>query len=164
MSIFFYFRGEHIYRCLDDVAHQAADVVLVDQDFRLKAEQDYNLTTLLHEYATEFPQNYVTVAVVKENSNIRSFNDLRGRSACFPSYEGAAYISTAETLNNLNLTSKKCGHEVQNFFSGKSCLWNTDNCQQKYQGDNGALDCLADGKDVAFMSLDVFHELISNII
>lgn len=67
-------RGEHIYRCLDDVAHQTADAVLVDQDFRLRAEEEYNLTAILHEYSTEFINNYVTVAVVKANSDIKSFD------------------------------------------------------------------------------------------
>jgi hypothetical protein len=134
--------------------------VLVDQDFRHKAVQEYNVETLLHEYSAEFPENYVTVAVVKEKSKIKSFDDLKGRSACFPSYEGAAFLSTLETLNNLNLTSKKCGHQLIDFFAKDSCFWNKDNCPQKYQGDEGALDCLSDGgKDVAFMSLDTFNKL-----
>ena len=66
-------RTEHLYRCLDDTAHKLADVVLVDQDSRLIAERDFNLTTLLHEFSPELSNNYVTVAVVKADSNIKTF-------------------------------------------------------------------------------------------
>lgn len=63
-----------MYRCLDDVAKDVADVVLVDQDARLRSEKDFNLTSLLYEFSTEFEQNYVTVAVVKTSSSINTFN------------------------------------------------------------------------------------------
>lgn len=65
-----------MYRCLDDTAHNVADVVLVDQDSRLVAERDFNLTTILHEFSPELSNNYVTVAVVKADSNIKSFEGI----------------------------------------------------------------------------------------
>lgn len=61
-------RGEHIFRCLDDVANDIADVVLVDQDSRLLAQRDYNLTAILHEFSSQFKENYVTIAVVRADS------------------------------------------------------------------------------------------------
>lgn len=66
-------RGENLYRCLDDVAKNVADLVLVDQDTRLRNERDLNLTAVLHEFSTDFEQNYVTVAVVKASSSIKTF-------------------------------------------------------------------------------------------
>lgn len=62
-----------MYRCLDDVAKSVADLVLVDQDARLRSERDLNLTAVLHEFSSEFEQNYVTVAVVKASSSIKTF-------------------------------------------------------------------------------------------
>lgn len=62
------------------------------------------------------------------------------------------------------MTTKKCGSELKSFFSTKSCLWEKDNCPIEYQEDEGALRCLAEGKDVAFMSLDVFNNMTSKII
>lgn len=61
-------RGEHIFRCLDDVANNIADVVLVDQDSRLLAQRDYNLTAILHEFSSQLKENYVTIAVVRADS------------------------------------------------------------------------------------------------
>lgn len=67
-------RGENLYRCLDDVSQGIADVVLVDQDSRFQSERDFNLSSILYEYSSDFSQNYVTVAVVKSNSGIKTFS------------------------------------------------------------------------------------------
>lgn len=96
------------------------------------------------------------------------FIDLRGKSACFPSFEGAAQISVLETLFQLNITTSKCLSAVKNFFSSRSCTWDTKkgveyNCPVSYKNDKGALRCLNDGRDVAFMSLDVFNNMTSKI-
>lgn len=66
-------RGETVYRCLDDVSQGVADLMLVDQDLRLRSEKKYNLTSILHEFSTVFDKNYVTIAVVKKNSLINAF-------------------------------------------------------------------------------------------
>lgn len=67
-------RGENLFRCLDDVARNVADVVLVDQDVRLSSERDFNLMPILYEFSSEFEMNYLTVAVVKSSSNIISLS------------------------------------------------------------------------------------------
>lgn len=67
-------RGESVYRCLDDVAKNVADLVLVDQDARLNSEKKFNLTSILYEYSSEFEQNYVTIAVTKAGSSINKFS------------------------------------------------------------------------------------------
>lgn len=66
-------RGESLFRCLDDVSKNVADLVLVDQDERLRNQKHFNLTSLLYEFSMNLEQNYVTIAVVKESSGINSF-------------------------------------------------------------------------------------------
>lgn len=63
-----------MYRCLDDVAKNVADLVLVDQDERLMSEKDFNLSSILYEFSSEFEENYVTVAVVKAGSSLKTFS------------------------------------------------------------------------------------------
>lgn len=67
-------RGENLYRCLDDVAKNVADVVLVDQDSRLSSERNFGLMPILYEFSTEFEMNYLTVAVVKSSSDIKNLS------------------------------------------------------------------------------------------
>lgn len=66
-------RGESVFRCLDDVARNVADLVLVDQDTRLSSQQKFKLQPLLFEYSSDFELNYVTIAVVKTSSRIKTF-------------------------------------------------------------------------------------------
>jgi Transferrin len=67
-------RGENLYRCIDDVSKNVADLVLIDQDERLESQKNFNLTPLLFEYSSDFVQNYVTIAVVKTSSAINTFS------------------------------------------------------------------------------------------
>jgi hypothetical protein len=46
---------------------------MVDQDDRIIGEREFNLTSLLHEFSSELINNYVTVAVVKAESPMKSF-------------------------------------------------------------------------------------------
>lgn len=151
--------------CLNDTKHHITDVMIVDQDQRVRAERDFNLKPLLYEFTVDAYERYVVVAVVKGNSNIHSFNDLRGKRACFPEFEGAAHISVLQTLQNLTLIPSNSNElcSLRNFFSHDSCTWHTDstNCDiGKYKGELGALRCLAEGKgDVAFVSSATFQKL-----
>lgn len=155
-------RTESIHRCMDDTKHKSADVVLVSQDERLKAEREYHLKPLLYEFSSEFYERYVVLAVTNEGSNINDFSDLKGKRACFPNFEGAAYLSVLETLWNYSLIEKSCPHNLNlaNYFSAKSCIWDdrsSNKCDDKYSGEDGALRCLADGVgDVAFISSETF--------
>lgn len=151
-------RGESLYRCLDDVSKDVADVVLVDQDTRIKSEKEFNLTSLLFEFSSEFSNNYVTVAVVKSSSDIKNFEDLRGKTACFPSYEGASFFAVMEQIQKSKLIESSCSDSVKNFFSGRSC-YGTHNCHKQYASDNGAFECLKEFGDVAFMSLENYQKL-----
>lgn len=153
-------RAESMERCMDDTKHKTADVVLVNQDERLNAEREYHLKPLLYEFSSNFYERYVVLAVIRDRSRINDFGDLRGKRACFPNFEGAAYLSVLETLRNYSLVEKSCPHHASmaNFFSIDSCIWrDKDSCDEKYFGEMGALRCLADGVgDVAFISSETF--------
>lgn len=87
--------------------------------------------------------------------------DLKGQSACFPSFEGAAFASVVDSLQKLSLIESNCSHSLNDFFAKKSCLGqkNSKYCAEKYLGDFGAFNCLQDFGDVAFMSLETFQNL-----
>lgn len=151
-------RAESTERCMDDAMHKVADVVLVNQDERIKAERDYNLIPLLYEYSSQLHERYITLAVVNSDVKVYNFSDLKGKRVCFPSFEGAAYLSVYETLETNRLIEDTCSFEQ--FFAADSCTWNPNrkfSCPEKYRNDEGALRCLVDGHgDVAFLNLDVF--------
>lgn len=152
--------------CLNDTKHHITDVLIVDQDQRVRAERDFNLKPLLYEFTVEPYERYVVVAVVQGNSNIHSFNELRGKRACFPEFEGAAYVSVQQTLKNLSLTLSNSN--LRNFFSRGSCTWHagSTNCDKdKHKGEFGALRCLAEGKgDVAFVNSATFQQMANGQI
>lgn len=154
-------RAESLDRCMDDTKHNFADVVLVDQDDRLRAERDFHLKPILYEYSTKLEDRYAIVAIVRSKTNFKGIKDLRGRKACFPYYEGAAYLSVTNTLRNMSLIPDDChkSQEISNFFAASSCTWESrrTSCDKSYRGDEGALKCLAEGGgDVAFVSMDVW--------
>lgn len=153
-------REENLEKCMSHAKNNAADVVLVNQDERILAERDYQLKPILIEHSYEFSNQYAVLAVVKSASKIKQFKDLRGKKACFPNYEGAAYISVMETIRSLNLHETNCEYsaEINEFFSTESCTWEPNRkCHNSYKGDEGALNCLANGGDVAFVSAEVFN-------
>lgn len=154
-------RAESIDRCMDDTKHQMADVVLVDQDTRIRAEREFNLKPVLYEFAANPNERFMVVAIVHSSSDIHSFEDLRGKRACFPAYESGAYLSVWDTLRNLSLVNgdERCG--MYNYFARDSCTWQGQTCDAgKYMGEEGAVRCLADGQgDVAFVDAQTFGRL-----
>lgn len=152
-------RGESKFRCLDNVAKDVADLVIVNQDERLRSEINFNLTSILYEYSSHFEDNYVTIAVVKSNSEIQSYKDLYNKRACFPSQEGAAFLSVAQTISKLRLSDTNCTSSVERFFSSNSCYGKINSCSDRYNGDEGALRCLDDQGDVAFLDMKTFKNM-----
>lgn len=157
-------KREQIESCMSSVQNNAADVVMADHDQLIPAEFDSELMPLMAEYAAPMDAKYITVAVVKAGSGIHSVEDLRGKRVCFPSFEGAAYMSAWETFRNLSLTSSSgncAASSLEHFFAPDSCTWKRGRkCEAKYGGDVGALRCLVEGRgDVAFTELSVFQNL-----
>lgn len=88
--------------------------------------------------------------------------DLYGKSVCFPEYKGVAYASVYSTIKSiLSQENSTAQHtlDISNYFSKKSCIWGPKqyySCEDKYRGEQGALQCLNDGYDVAFITYDAF--------
>lgn len=171
--------------CLKNVQHKVSDVVIVDQDTRLRAESEYNLKPILYEYSSTLEDKYVVVAVIRAASNFKSgfgtwpyrnkkisFNknqpvfvpDLRGKKACFPHYGGAAYLSVFESLMNHTHLIDECT-DISSYFSSRSCNWHLQSkCSDVYNGEEGAMRCLLEGNgDVAFISYETYKKFKGKI-
>lgn len=164
-------RRNSLDECMDSMSHQAAEIVLVDQSDRVRAERRYGLRPLLYEYAKNLQDRYTVVAVVHTDAEIYSFDDLRGKRACFPSYEGGAYLSALETIRykwhqskHQHLTLK----DLTDFFAEDSCTWQSKQqgrCNDIYYGEEGALRCLAENRgQVAFVDMNVFKDFVRNAL
>ncbi|XP_059621354.1 transferrin [Phlebotomus argentipes] len=162
-------RTEHLDRCMDDVKHRVSDVVLVSQDDRIRAQRDYSLKPILYEFSSSFAKRYAVVAVVSAKSRVKSFEQLRDKTACFPSFEGAAFLSVGETLLNKSLIQPSCNlsSAIRGFFSSQSChshAGSDQNCRL-YHGDEGALKCLVEGHgDVAFLGIETWQNFVDGKI
>lgn len=102
---------------------------------------------------------------------IDNIEDLRGKRACFPEYDGVAWNSVISKLREKGLLNKCSYDEALNDFFGDICVGSNEalpeifknKCANElYQGDFGALQCLNhDIGDVAFVSknnLEKFKE------
>ncbi|ALC42235.1 Tsf3, partial [Drosophila busckii] len=153
-------RTMNLQQCMEDTEFKSSDVVIVNQEQRVQAQRDYGLQPLLFEFAEGMHERYVTIALVHKNSEYKTFKDLRGARACLPSFEGAAHMAVQETI--LNVT----GHveTLHSYFNRDSCLWHPHKgreCPLHYKGEEGALRCLAEGADVAFLSSSVYKKYVS---
>uniref|UniRef100_A0A182RTE1 Transferrin n=1 Tax=Anopheles funestus TaxID=62324 RepID=A0A182RTE1_ANOFN len=145
-------RTDSLDQCMAKVRSKDADLVIVDQDNAMRAQRDYGLRSILHEYSSNVLHKYLVVAVVARDSGLHSGYDLRTRRACFPQYEGAAQIAVMTALQNHSIG------KTRKFFDGSSCNWQSNSrCSSMYDGDEGAMRCLQDGiADVAFVNYETF--------
>lgn len=152
--------------CMANVEHRVADAVLVDESNRVRAEREHFLQPLLYEHASNLSDRYAVVAAVRYDSNIYGFGDLKGKRACFPSFEGAAYLSALETIREIHHAADPTRHvtseQLNEFFAADSCTWESKQrggCDEAYRGDEGALRCLVERHgDVAFIDSTVFQK------
>lgn len=152
-------RSATLDNCMDDTMYKSADIVVVDHENRAKAQREYKLKPLLFEFSQDMHDRYVTIAVVHKDSKLQSFEELKGRKACIPSHEGAAYLSVLDTIYNKTKTLTP----LHKYFNKDSCLWQpnqpqSSHCPEYYKGDEGALRCLAEHGDVAFLSSKLYKE------
>lgn len=109
---------------------------------------------------------------MKKNSNIKNFEDLRGKKACFPSFEGIAWNSMLYSFHRRGLLSYECPYSIKatNFF-GDMCVPGAPKnaseklrklCNLNYEGDVGALKCFTfENADVVFVSKNMMKNIIS---
>lgn len=138
---------------------------------RYASSSEFNLKTLFYETVNE-EDKYITVAVVKKkNTNINYLEDLEGKKACFPVYDGVAWNSVVHHLKKNSLLKTCPFTDGLSQFFGESCVPDLpkgaprklkENCiGTKYRGDIGALNCLNDDiGDVAFVSRNTLNKFI----
>ncbi|XP_048003548.1 transferrin-like isoform X2 [Leguminivora glycinivorella] len=111
-----------IFQCLRDVREKNVDFIATSSNYGYLARQHFSLTPVklvqnLHSDPNSFSR---VIALVRANSDITRFENLRGRKACFPEFGGISYMSfvrTAQVLGVLN--DKECDYAraVGEFFS-----------------------------------------------
>lgn len=96
------------------------------------------------------------------SSHIIFVSDLYEKSACFPKYMGTAYASVYSTIKSIYASKNIVNPpsiDISNYFAKDSCIWSPYNphvCNESYRGENGSLECLMNGHDVAFITYKTF--------
>ncbi|KAF4517008.1 hypothetical protein B566_EDAN009681 [Ephemera danica] len=157
--------------CLADVAAGVADLASIHPDLLYTAVSKHGLKVLLYEQPRTPNELYLVSAVVT-NPNLRKLDDLKGKRACFPTYNGASWQLTLAALKEKKQVPERCDSDEKSmlsYFSSVCVAHNSSNLassvplcsEQTYKGDEldaasadlAALRCLAEGRgDVAFVS------------
>ncbi|XP_044734889.1 transferrin-like [Chrysoperla carnea] len=176
-----YTTNQNILNCFKNIHENIADIVVSDSNYGYIGRTFFSLYPIAYEKTR---LRKTIVAVIKENSTseIKNFNDLKGKNACFSLVEGIGYraarrvIKKYEELRNDSLTSffnKTCapgGEELSYYFNNNievvdTCSlcqmvsWNEgprDPCSFYANQNNeyeNALKCLDQVGDVAFVGL-----------
>lgn len=85
--------------------------------------RNFNLTAAVYA-ETEYEQYASVVAVVRDSSYFKTFEDLRGAKACFPEFGGIAQVAFVNVGKGRGFFDKdSCNSgEILNGFFGDSCL------------------------------------------
>ncbi|XP_032680606.1 transferrin-like [Odontomachus brunneus] len=113
-----------VFQCLRNITKQHADIITIDSNYGYMARKVYGLSTVLY-CDTEIDKSSTVIAVVRQQSNnnypIKSFHDLKDRTACFPEYAGISWLSFVNTARKMGIiSSKSCDYPllVSKLFSG----------------------------------------------
>uniref|UniRef100_A0A224XKM5 Putative transferrin-like protein n=1 Tax=Panstrongylus lignarius TaxID=156445 RepID=A0A224XKM5_9HEMI len=111
-------RGHNLYNCFRRIAGYKEDAISIFTEHGYVARRVYNLTATVYEDNT-LESYYKILAVVKaDNTNIQSFRDLKYKKACFPQYNGLAWISFKNIAKVLGILDKTCPE----LYFGNSCI------------------------------------------
>lgn len=165
-------------QCMNKIANNVAHLITLDPGEVFIAGRHYSLVPIMMErYGASAEPGYYSVALVKRNSPILTINDLKQKKACFPGVGQLAgwVLPISRLLDEDVMEVKNCNNMVKtaaNFFNS-SCAPNSlidkhnpsgDNPQsicslchgscsgnEHYSNFDGALRCLANAGDVAFV-------------
>uniref|UniRef100_A0A0A9XS57 Transferrin n=1 Tax=Lygus hesperus TaxID=30085 RepID=A0A0A9XS57_LYGHE len=102
------------WSCLQKVSDGTADLVSIPTDDGFIARKVYSLSTVFYE-DNLLNGNYKIIAIIKnQNTAVKGFSDLKNKRACFPEYNGLAWIAFANTVRQQGLLGKRC---PENFFT-----------------------------------------------
>lgn len=177
-------------QCMQMIEEQNADVVSLDPGEVYIAGRYHSLVPIVYEqYAPNNQTGYFAVAVLKANANtnIHQLKDLRSRKGCFSGVgQIAGWVLPIIRLLEENLIDIiDCNNIIQNAanFFGPSCAPNalieknnpigtnpqsvctlcaSGSCSGNdlYANSEGALLCLANGGDVAFVRHSTVDQLV----
>ncbi|KAI5742773.1 hypothetical protein M8J77_011203 [Diaphorina citri] len=111
--------------CLKRIADGAADVMSLDATEAVLERKSMNLRPILKEkYGNE--KDLLAVAVVKKDSKVQNFEDLRGLKSCHSGYmDSSGWVAPVYHLLEKGLIKNDvCPYYkgVEQFFSGGSCV------------------------------------------
>ncbi|CAH1175627.1 unnamed protein product [Phaedon cochleariae] len=166
-------KADNTSHCMLALNMGAADIVMVPSDVIYAAREKFNLKTLFYETVLD-TEKYLTVAVTRPGSDIKSLEDLRGAKACFPKYDGVAWNTMKQHLFAIGaIESCPLDGGMAEFF-GPSCVpafpdeLGGGRMKEKCQGDGfdgefGALHCLSsEVGDVAFVSENSIRKFVAD--
>ncbi|BES90434.1 TR_FER [Nesidiocoris tenuis] len=178
--------ADNKWKCLRKIAERKANIVSIPTDDGYIARKVYNLSTVFFE-DNLLGANYKIIAVLKAQSSATSFKDLKNRKACFPEYNGLAWLGFTNAVRQQGLLGKKCpesyfseacapGAQSEEFSpngkrapstlcnlcppsDGGSCSPNLSRTERNLR----ALQCLDNNGDVAFINVRAISTGSSNI-
>ncbi|XP_015174181.1 PREDICTED: transferrin-like [Polistes dominula] len=114
------------FQCMRDIADLKADITTADSNYGYLARQLYNLGPILYaETDKKIKEDSMIMAVLRKseggNYPIKSFNQLKGRRACFPEYGGLAWLSLIKIARvNHIISSVSCKYPglLNNLLAG----------------------------------------------
>ncbi|XP_017782625.1 PREDICTED: transferrin [Nicrophorus vespilloides] len=166
--------------CMEAIHKKRADIVTIPADQLSVALSKYELKPIIEE---NYGADVYAVAVVKKDSAIKSFAELKGKKSCHTGDKMAGFYAVVNILKRLDLLTKpedcSAGNALAEFF-GQGCLAKSQGelvlnakakeslcglCEDKEacsMGDNTcsrALQCLDSEGDVAFVKSSVFSHI-----
>ncbi|KYB29543.1 Transferrin-like Protein [Tribolium castaneum] len=115
--------GDDELSCLDDLKKGSADIVVASSNYAyisLKKE----LTSIAFPETDTRYLSQIFVVKRADDSSIKSFSDLKGKSACIPQFGGKEHLSLIDTTRRLGITDDtQCDYgKLLNDFIGDSCV------------------------------------------
>ncbi|XP_044259528.1 transferrin-like [Tribolium madens] len=115
--------GDDELSCLDDIKKGDADIVVASSDYAYISLKKGLTSVAFPETDT---RNLSQIFIVKrvDDASIKSFSDLKGKSACIPQFGGKEHLALIDTTRRLGITDKtECDYgQVLNNFIGDSCV------------------------------------------
>uniref|UniRef100_A0A1B6HWX7 Transferrin n=1 Tax=Homalodisca liturata TaxID=320908 RepID=A0A1B6HWX7_9HEMI len=108
------------FECWGHVRDGIANIVTVDTEYGYIVRKSFNLSPLAY-LDSGLNANYQILAIINSSDKqIKSWQNIRQKKACFPEFGGLAWISTVATLIENRQLARMCPHAAAmgSFFGG----------------------------------------------